>query len=631
MYGPPLGNGQSHYQQYENKFPSNGGFVPLPPGSSHSTAPFAGPPGYFPSQPAANSHHGGYPPTQAPVQTPMQSVQQPVLQHGKPAPWKSGFFARAPFMSFVAIGVALAACAAMGVILTKADRQPIDDWTTVSPTVLLAITTTVANPALHFAFGSAIDVAWWSRSLDKNRKLGDLHHTWALGASLGQTLKHAISHPYKFGVLVAILNGLVNINAPFLQRAITVSTTPVTSVIPLNLLASRELPQGFTASVEGRNKIIGFTQPAFGAIAQQYFTQQPIQVDPSVAAACAGGTCRGTMQGAGYDFGCFTTTIEIPSPSSPEATGDGFDVYNSTIEYDEAVYANGSTPKVIVEVGDPTFNYATVYKPSPGCSGTMRLSQCTIRSALVTYPIVITNGTLTLDPTTTYHDDTIVRHTPPEIFRQAPARSTHGGIALVLEGLFTSSSTTRFSGARGWSLNNQGSALVYQYASVNSSELGDEFACPVSWRDATPDVLAAARELIFRTAVGAANASLAQDQQTVQATQDRTVTIFVVNYAFAAVSLAVTLVTSLAILPLFAGFWRLGRTVSLSPLEIAKAFGAAPVAGVASNTDADGLLKQAGKLPICYGAVTGTDGRTQLKFARSDIVQRPKKGREYAG
>ncbi|KAK4215176.1 hypothetical protein QBC37DRAFT_419778 [Rhypophila decipiens] len=534
-------------------------------------------------------------------------------RRGKPAPWKPGFFARLPITAILAIIVALGACFAMVFILYKIDKQPIDTWPgSISPNVMLAIATTVANPALHFAFSSAVDMAWWSRSLDDGRTMADLHYTWALAASLRQTLTHSLRHPYKIGVLAAILNALLAANAPVLQRAVTISTTSLTDTIPANLPAAQELPQGYSGRILGFNNLLSFTTAEFSAVSQQYFTNQPIRVDQTVATACSSATCRTTIQAAGYEFTCTNTTTPFPSPRSGH-----FDIFTSSITYDEFTLADNKT---LVDqgglTGDPLFTYRALYKTTTGCDGTLSVSTCTIRSALVEYPVIITsNGSLVLDPATTHRHDKTIKYTPPTMTKVSPGTSTHGGIALLLEGLFTASCGTMLRSARGWMLFPSGT-LTYQLATTNSTG-GDSFDCVETWQDPTEYVLSAAREIIFRASVAAVpqtqNQSQGQEQEQEQTASPapaevvriRTISIYTVNYAFAIAAVAVTLLTSLSILPLFAGFWRLGRSVSLSPVEIARAFGFGPLTSAApANADSDALLKEVGEMSIRYGEVT---------------------------
>jgi hypothetical protein len=59
-------------------------------------------------------------------------------------------------------------------ILLSSNDRPIDYWT-YRPTVLLAVTYTVANICLQFALGQVITIAWWIRALRGDATAHELH------------------------------------------------------------------------------------------------------------------------------------------------------------------------------------------------------------------------------------------------------------------------------------------------------------------------------------------------------------------------------------------------------------------------------------------------------------------------
>jgi hypothetical protein len=126
------------------------------------------------------------------------------------------------------------------------------------------------------------------------------------------------------------------------------------------------------------------------------------------------------------------------------------------------------------------------------------------------------------------------------------------------------------------------------------------------------------RELVFRLSIDAAahapNASIygphehddmANWTQTVPYAGVRQRTVDRTDWRFAAGAMAAALLGVLGALPLFWGWWQLGRAVSLNPLELAKAFRAPLLAGVAhSNADRAELAGPVGLRRVRYGAVT---------------------------
>ncbi|KAK1831947.1 hypothetical protein QBC39DRAFT_371333 [Podospora conica] len=187
----------------------------------------------------------------------------------------------------------------------------------------------------------------------------------------------------------------------------------------------------------------------------------------------------------------------------------------------------------------------------------------------------------------------------------------------------------------------------------------------IGWDDPTDLIMAAFDEIMLRTAVATAHLDVLQNvtwmyansnrntvpaparngsdaeryrlmpaAQTVNMSQKRTIQVFVSNYAFLAAGVAVMLVAVVGVLPLFYGFWALGRNVTLSPIETAKAFGA-PVLdteGVSSNATATAIAKsETGRLLVRYGEVSGSEerGGVRLRFGAAASVREPMSGRVY--
>ncbi|RPA73319.1 hypothetical protein BJ508DRAFT_334174 [Ascobolus immersus RN42] len=114
---------------------------------------------------------------------------------------------------------------------------------------------------------------------------------------------------------------------------------------------------------------------------------------------------------------------------------------------------------------------------------------------------------------------------------------------------------------------------------------------------------------------------------------------------FLAIALAIVLVGALITVSTFFGYMRLGRRVTMSPVEIAKAFGAPLLEELGSNESVDGLLRaseRSGVGKLRYGELldgdgsgndeeTGSDGLHQrrLQFDKVGNVRKPQAGAGY--
>jgi len=228
------------------------------------------------------------------------------------------------------------------------------------------------------------------------------------------------------------------------------------------------------------------------------------------------------------------------------------------------------------------------------------VQNCTLRAATVQYPIIIdgNKSTITLDPSTNIIDDVvneILDYTPVDM----PGPTTLGGYAFALNNRFAGLSHLRFVGAVGFELLSTG-ATGPQFADMSDVHDYENGMCNIKFNNPVQNLLAQARELMFRAALGYGNSSTIQS---VPGTTARTTNVYRSHYGFLAGAVALTLVSLLVVLATFNGFWSLGRSVSMSPLEIVKAFNAPLLAAEDSNAEAKDLVKSAGGRPVRYRLV----------------------------
>lgn len=122
---------------------------------------------------------------------------------------------------------------------------------------------------------------------------------------------------------------------------------------------------------------------------------------------------------------------------------------------------------------------------------------------------------------------------------------------------------------------------IYEYI-ANYDEWSNGEACAPRWSSPQDDILAAANEMMFRVGyqtVQQYDASWFEGKldpgvitrHNVTGTPISPINVFVTDYRYYAGAVVLEVVTILAILVTFYGWWRLDPERSLSPLEIAKA------------------------------------------------------------
>ncbi|KAK5658152.1 hypothetical protein OQA88_2125 [Cercophora sp. LCS_1] len=196
------------------------------------------------------------------------------------------------------------------------------------------------------------------------------------------------------------------------------------------------------------------------------------------------------------------------------------------------------------------------------------------------------------------------------------------------------------------------------------------FTESVGWGDPTDRIMQTLDEIMFRTAVATSQTDILRNatwfyandngesvdapprngsdaeryrlmpvQQQILMRQEQTIQVFRSDQGFLAAGATVMLICTAAVVPLFYGFWTLGREVSLSPVETAKAFGAPLLEGSEGVTGEAIAKSEAGRVRVRYGEVvsgigTATEGvkgqgEIRLRLGRESEVTDPVGGRVY--
>jgi hypothetical protein len=155
------------------------------------------------------------------------------------------------------------------------------------------------------------------------------------------------------------------------------------------------------------------------------------------------------------------------------------------------------------------------------------------------------------------------------------------------------------------------------------------------------DIINTMREIAFRTSIAAASkASLAGSTQSVPYNCTATQIVYVTNYSYLFIAVAISLLGVLAVISTFWGWWEDGREISVSPLEIAKAFDAPLLVSADGNATAKELIVQIGGHEVKYGEVIQSVGfqrvdgmakeKAKFTFGRGTSTNRPRRGTTYS-
>jgi hypothetical protein len=94
----------------------------------------------------------------------------------------------------------------------------------------------------------------------------------------------------------------------------------------------------------------------------------------------------------------------------------------------------------------------------------------------------------------------------------------------------------------------------------------------------------------------------------------QSVQVYKASYPFLGGAIAMILLAAILVVPLFHGFWRLGRQTSMGPFETATAMGAPLLADiVSSNSTASEIMKFAGMQRVRYGELNASQSNDALQ------------------
>jgi hypothetical protein len=518
-------------------------------------------------------------------------------------PWKPGIIARMPWLPLGGFLVSIVGLAASAAILVYSDGKPIADWAFQPPTYL-AIATVITNICLFYVLKEGANIAWWHTAA-RSTTIGNLHRHWLYGSSFQDALlagKH--TNPVAVACIIATI---AQINSPLLQRASRVVVESLVDQAQLKLQLATAVPTDFfTGYVSGRAYGVSLFSEPFGQVVQDWNNNATIPLQNS---GCTG-TCTSEVEGLGLALNCSsysipydlipqldnTSTIEV----GPGTAVDGIDAFESHFQWSVAAPSN--------------LSLGVAYKPSMSCSGSLVIQNCSLYAANVRYKVLIDGNasTITLDPHTDIFDDHVLDVFNLPIYnRQGP--TSFGGYWLALQNKFASALHLRFVAAVGYESRTQGN-LATQYAVVNGTRSdNDSYAigssCDLYFRDPMAEMLAGARNLMFRMALAAVNGTT--PAQAVTAQQSETRAVFRTSYPYLAGALGITVVALLMAASLYRGYSRLGRAMTMSPVEVAKAFDAPLLRGADSNAEIKGLIKVAGGKGVMYGVEAEEGGLSE--------------------
>ncbi|CAP70817.1 uncharacterized protein PODANS_3_8770 [Podospora anserina S mat+] len=299
-------------------------------------------------------------------------------------PWTPGFGPRFPWIASLSILFSFILVGLMISITVRADDTKVDSWA-VSPPVLLAIFSTVANALIQVALVRGAAITWWYLAMRPARQslVQDIHWRWAAAGGIVDAVESILRRGLSKTAVACSFATIVAINAPLLQRAVGVRTREdFRAGVQIGpVYAAPRLPQGFGAVALGRYKELS---PAknFSEVMGEYFSRSPMMIQSDGVNITGEYTTEITA--VGYRFDCTAeNTTRLPSYSEVDEgyqyyTGLGANVFVSSPVYSEkpkdlwnakfvATLLKNPLREVDTRKDGRQFFYDAVWKPEQGC------------------------------------------------------------------------------------------------------------------------------------------------------------------------------------------------------------------------------------------------------------------------
>ncbi|KAK4619366.1 hypothetical protein CLAFUW4_11573 [Fulvia fulva] len=517
---------------------------------------------------------------------------------------------------------------AAAVVLSVSDGQLVMRWN-IKPNVYLAVISGIGNKLLAFAAFQGAVVTWWLRAMDGST-LRQLHLDWAAGP--GNNLWYALSG-YRHSGLLAVSTlcaAIVFADGVLLQSASTVIQASVNEQVVLHVTLAPQIPTDFTGSIINDSAVFDYVafNPGFQSVLRDFVVQAAI---PAPITGCTG-TCRATVTAAAMSLvTCVSeppVEINLPRLNSSEVAVPYMCDEDSKscplLSIEPRPYFM-SQELIRVVIGLTHFNDTTN-------TGQFVLKRCIFASATAEYAVEVhNNSTVTVFDFGEPVVQTIANNT-----RWLPApgysNSTLGGIGSLA---WISMRTSL----------NVGSDRTYDDVNPFTATLignlagyfnGSEFP---RWIDPVDKIKALLNEIAFRTSVQAASL---MDQETLLENIDEDLRVeydaegtridqmptYQTRWKYFVFAATLDLICVVLVALLYRDYWKLGRSMSISPLETAKAFDVPLLRYLPSNMNGKQLAQVAGEVRVRYGAfesdeLDGEHASRRLIFHDPSRVYRP--------
>lgn len=568
--------------------------------------------------------------------------------------WAPGVGPQFPWIGFSGLMTMIVATGLAVAILGSSNKKLVKEWPIhdfpVQPNVLLNIANQVQNLGLITLIAQGLAIAWWRKAL-RGSSLSTLHRNHAYSYSFYAIITSG--RHFNFLALAALMTKFAVIDSTLFQKAtktiitqkVNYSTADVTGWIQTQWQPNKGGIPGEGGTTKTVDASWASVLEAYNGKIANGKVHDLLESKASFFNCPYRQECSGPMKGMGFAFNC-TTGVEDTDYGLQQQSqqGGNFSTYPLWQVNFTSQYATKDNPSANVQLS-MVYVDSKAGNQSGSCPGTMIRRTCTIQPAIVEYPVTVMmpsqeelkgknivthikfyNDTLDWPlgaPLQNEQIDEIKVLEYANLNESINQVSTIGALTYVFNNLYSSSANLTYD--NNWNIQSRGSqAQTLFYADDDS---GDHNSCVYTIEkpgrdDPAIEMLRKINTLSFVAALylngaptvdvqnrgGTGPGKFNLTSQTIRTTLTGIVEEYDTDFAYVGGALAATFVTLLLVLPVYWGFWELGRKVTLGPLEISHAFNApiiAPDQTKNHHGDFDRVLNDVGKRRVQYGQLLG--------------------------
>lgn len=559
--------------------------------------------------------------------------------------WKPGFRQQFPWIGFLGFIIMLVSTAAAVAVLGASNKERVKDWPftrfPVQPNVLINIANQFQNLGLITFISQGLAIAWWRKAM-AGSSLGTLHRNHAYSYSFYSIVTSG--RHFNIVALAALMTKFAVIDSTLFQKA---TKTIVTQQVDYkNVTVTGWMETNWPAhsgGIPGEDGAIKTVDTAWAGVINAYNgkiangkVHDTLGEQASFFNCPFRQECSGTYKALGFAFDCNSTNEYVnyglqhrSQLGEANSSYPLWDIaFNSSWATDAKPYASINMNMMYVDSRAGASN--------EDCPGTLTQRTCEIRPAIVEYPVTVMvpseeelRGRNIVTHVKFYNDNTTHAMGVPittsqidqlkfleyvDLNEQFNETSTIGALTYVLNNLYSSSASLTYKDD--WDIEMRGGQAQTTFFADTDSQTNSRCYYDIDrpgLDDPAIELLRKINTLSFVAALylkdqpstAVTNRTAAgMSSQTALSSVTGIVEEYITDFNYVAGALVATLVTILLVLPVYWGFWHLGRKVTLGPLEIANAFNAPiikPDNVKGQHGDFEEVLQEVGKRRVRYG------------------------------